>query len=83
MNYNVQRPKEYISISLLLGRISNRCKMFERYSLSPKTWAETVKVAWLYENSEIMIEWGHWNVFVVALCLQKTWGEKCGWKQEK
>lgn len=41
MNYNVQRPKEYISISLLLGRISNRCKMFERYSLSPKTWAET------------------------------------------
>ena len=40
-NYNVERPKECISISLLLGRISNRCKTFERYSLSPKTWAET------------------------------------------
>lgn len=42
-NYDVESPKEYIGTNLLLGRISNRCKMFERYSLSPKTGAETTE----------------------------------------
>lgn len=40
-NYNVESPEDSTSISFLSGRISNRCKTFERYSLSPKTWAET------------------------------------------
>lgn len=41
-----------------------------------------LEVALLYENSEIMIEWGHWNMFVVALCFQKL-GENVDEEQEK
>ena len=66
VNYDIESTREFLGIYLLLGRISNRCKMFKRHSVSSKTWAETpenVKIAKIFIVVQIEhIQW-KWHCY--------------------